>query len=105
MQLSELMSEENINALNDIYHQNELNLESFLEKIQEKEEELEESNEDLSNDPELQDVIKEQRLKLKYISLDKNETGFASERSLQNHKLSINKLRNSENSGRALAFN
>ena len=94
------MTEENINVLNDIYQQNELNLDSFLDKIQESGKEELEMSEYVSGDQQLQDKIKEKRQELKYISLDKNETGFASERSLQHHELSINKTRHNQNSGR-----
>jgi hypothetical protein len=94
------MTEDSINALNDIYYHNEVNLESYLDKIQENVEEEMEMSEYVSGDQQLQDTIKETRQTLKYISLDKNENGYASERSLQHYELDINKTRNNQNSGK-----
>ena len=99
--MSDLMNEDNVHALNDIYNQNEFNLESFLHKIQEKNESSE--NESKEKKSELQEKIDEKRLELKYISSEKEDT-FASERSLRDLKLSINKSRVSKNEGKRRAI-
>ena len=97
--LSEVTNEDNINALNDVFQQNEMNLDSFLDQIQEiKEQEEEGASEGGQSDAELTDKIKEKRLELKYVSGEQREN-FASDRSLRDHNLSINQNRLNKKNG------
>lgn len=99
--LSEMVNEDQVNALNDIYQQNEFNLDSYLDKIQEKNEEEEKSLKFEEDDQNLQNKIKEKRQELKYISLDKQDNleNYGSKRSLKDHYLLINSSRKQENQG------
>ena len=97
------VSEEQVKTLNDIFYQNENNLETFLEKIQEKKDAEDDSDSQTEPDSALLDKIKEKRQELKYISVDRDWVAFASKRSLQHEELCINKSRSDQIKGRRRA--
>jgi hypothetical protein len=101
--LSEVANEDNLNALNDIYHQNEFNLESYLTQIQElKEQEEVSSREEGEGESETgeNELRQSKRVELKYISGEQQM--LTSDRSLRDQNLSINKTRLNKKKGGCL---
>ena len=88
---SELATENNLNILNDIYHQNEQNLQSYLKQISERREEPR------GRPADHQGSVK--RLELKFILPENPKSPRTSNQSLHDNQLSLNRDRLNKNLG------
>lgn len=94
---SDLANENNLNILNDIYYQNEQNLQSYLKQIDERKDDVWQKPSDQ------RDSVK--RLELKFILPEDSKSLCTSNQSLHDNQLLVNRVRLNKNLGKWKIWN